>query len=206
MAPLLLAVALIVVAVVSGFIAVAFRASKLEADGSVFHARCAAIGFLPLTPATPAYVACGGERQGYRVMLMLAGAYPGLQLPSRVDVLLEARLVGPASGGGLMRAGKNPYFTGRDAAVALLTCTPELRAAVDARLGGSFAFRSYDTLIPGAAERVLVTSRWSDDWRGLQLQTWVAQDASPAAIQTAIEALIAVRDVFARSPGVAERP
>ena len=186
MTPLLLAVALIVVAVGSGFIAVAFRASKLEADRSGFHARCAAIGFLPLTPPTPAYVACGGELQGYRVMLMLAGAYPGLQLPSRV--------------------GKNPSFTGRDAAVALLTCTPELRAAVDARLGGSFAFKSYDTLIPGAAERVLVTSRWSDDWSGLQLQTWVAQDASPAAIQTAIEALIAVRDVFARSPGVAERP
>ena len=83
--------------------------------------------------------------------------------------------------------------------------TPELRSSIDARLGQRFGLRNWDTLIPGASERVLVKSRWPEDWRGLRLSTWLPLEASAPGIRAAMDALLAVREVLAQSPGMAAR-
>ena len=103
--------------------------------------------------------------------------------------------------------GASPDLTGDEATVAALRAvlTPELRSSIDARLGQRFGLRNWDTLIPGASERVLVKSRWPEDWRGLRLSTWLPLEASAPEIRAAIDALRAVREVLAKSPGMAAR-
>ena len=60
-------------------------------------------------------------------------------------------------------------------------------------------------MVPDAALRVLVRSRWPEDWRGLVVETWVPRDADAIALRAAMAGLASVRDMLATAPGVRER-
>lgn len=207
MNPLVLLAAAVVVVGFAVFITFGLRPAKLRADRQTFEERCAALGFTPLVGPTPLYVACGGEVGGWRMMLVLAGKTPGVFLPPHVAIVLEARLDGIARGGVFIRPGSSPDLNGDDASLAALrmALTPELLSGIDTHLGQRFGLRNWDTLQPDAAERVLVKSRWPNDWGGLRLQTWVPLEASGVELRAGLDALLAVRALLARSPGITAR-
>jgi hypothetical protein len=206
MSPGVIFVAILGLAVVMGLIGVfVVRPMFLGDTHAAFDKTCAAVGFEPLAGPSELYVACGGEVRGRRIVLMWI--QNRAQLGPRIDVLAEAGLSFPVeSGGALLRPGRAPDLLGppevRTAVTAALT--PEVTAAVDSRLGGRFAFSSWDVQPATSAMRALVKARWPDDWHGLLVQTWVPLDADPATLKAAMNGLVDVRDVFARAPGVTE--
>jgi hypothetical protein len=206
MAPSILFVALLVAAGIAGlFVTIAARSSR-GSMREAFEARCATLGFVPLSGASSLYLACGGEVGDLRVVLMLIRASGASQrLGPRVDVLVESRLSLPIpSGGVLLQPGKEPELSGGPALTGVLSAalTPGLKARVAERLGGRFAFSSLDSLAQTAALRLLIRSKWPEPWRGLLLQTWVPVAAEAPAIKAAIDGLAAVREALAKAPRV----
>lgn len=203
----ILFVALLVAAGIAGlFVTLAARSSGASMR-QAFEARCATLGFVPLSGASSLYLACGGEVGEQRVVLMLIRASGASQrLGPRVDVLVESRLALPIpSGGVLLQPGKEPELSGGPALTGVLSAvlTPELKARVTERLGGRFAFSSLDSLAPTAALRLLIRSKWpTRPWRGLLLQTWLPVAAEAPAIKAAIDGLAAVREALAKAPRV----
>ncbi|MES2642234.1 MAG: hypothetical protein V4850_22310 [Myxococcota bacterium] len=193
--------------VVVGLLVVLFiRPSFIAGKKGNFEETCAALGFSPLQGPSPEYIACGGEVRG-RPFLLMPVERPSL-LPRRIDILSEAGLaLDIASGGVLITPDGAPRVTGAEPAATRIraTLTPELDAAINARLGGRFAYTLFDTFTAEAPTRVLIRSRWPADWHGLLVQTWVDLDADAPTIQAAMEGLVDVRDALARAPGVTER-
>ena len=186
------------VAVVVFVLAARVAAQKREA----FIAACSPLGSTVLAGPTPA---CVLERAGLRLVLMRVERRD--QLPPRVDVLLEAALSLVPAGGAVLRPNEKPSHHGPPEAAPKVEAalTPQVREAVKQRLGGRLAFRSLDTLVPDAAFRVLLRTRWADEWRGMLLQTWLPLDVSTAELETAVAGLLEVRAALVTSPGVVER-
>ncbi len=211
MTPLVLVAVLGLIVAGAAGVAVFVMANSRVASAAAFHARCAEIGFEALQSPQPIFVACGADVRGRRVVLMLVERRSnGIALPPRVDVYAEAGLSAAAipSGGALLSPGSTPSVNGTPPIRAAVNeaLTPALTAAVTARLGGRFALSSWDALAPTAAMRSLVRARWPGDWRGLLVQTWVALDADGPTVRAAVDGLLEVRDVLARSPGITEAP
>lgn len=185
------------------FVVLALRPAFIAKKKGGFEQTCAALGFAPLQGPSVEWIACGGEVRGRRFLLMPVER-PAL-LPRRIDILSEADLTLPIPGGGvLLTPGGAPRVSGPAGDAVRGTLTPDLVAAVESRLGGRFAYSLFDTFAADAPTRILIRSRWPDDWRGLLVQTWVPLDADPATIRSAMDGLVDVRDVLARSPGVTE--
>ena len=186
------------VAVVVFVLAARVAAQKREA----FIAACSPLGAAVLAGPTPA---CALERAGLRLVLMRVERRD--RLPPRVDVLLEAALSLVPAGGAVLRPNEKPSHHGPPEAAPKVEAalTPQVRDVVTQRLGGRLAFRSLDTLVPDAAFRVLLRTRWADEWRGMLLQTWLPLDVSTAEVETAVAGLLEVRAALVTSPGVVER-
>ncbi|MDP1919856.1 MAG: hypothetical protein Q8L14_26615 [Myxococcales bacterium] len=192
------ALGVLLVAGVVFVMAARVAARKREA----FLATCSSLGATVLAGSTPA---CVLERAGLRLVLMRVERRD--QLPPRVDVLLEAALSLVPAGGVLLRENDKPAHHGPpDAALKLeAALTLQVRAVVTQRLGGRLSLRSLDTIVPDAAFRVLLRSRWTDEWRGMLLQTWLPLGASTAELESAVAGLLEVRAALVSSPGVEER-
>jgi hypothetical protein len=189
-------------AVVLGALLVASGARAQARKRDAFIAACTPLGATVLAGPTPA---CVLERAGLRLVLMRVERRD--QLPPRVDVLLEAALSLIPAGGVVLRENEKPSHHGPPEAAPKVEAalTPQVRAVVTQRLGGRLAFRSLDTLVPDAAFRVLLRTRWADEWRGMLLQTWLPLGASTAELETAVTGLLEVRAALVSSPGVEER-
>ena len=192
---------------VAGIVLVVVVRPRLLARRRAAFARLGdALGFATLKGPSPAYFACGGEAHGRRFVLYPVDARS--ILPPHIAVLSEAALTLDIPGGGvLLRPGRAPTVNGGAAATPALraTLTPSLLTTAASRLRGRFAFRLFDTMVPDAALRVLVRSRWPEDWRGLVVETWVPRDADAIALRAAMAGLASVRDMLATAPGVRER-
>lgn len=196
-------VAAVALGVLSVAVVIFVLAARVAAQKrGAFIAACSPLGAAVLAGPTPA---CALERAGLRVVLMRVERRD--QLPPRVDVLLEAALSLVPAGGAVLRPDDKPSHHGPPEAAPKVEAalTPQVREVVTQRLGGRLAFRSLDTLVPDAAFRVLLRTRWADEWRGMLLQTWLPLDVSTAELENAVAGLLEVRAALVTAPGVVER-
>lgn len=167
-----------------------------------FVERCAALGLTPVTNAEQ--LTCGGEVGGARVLaLYVEQRLNGVPMGPRIDLLLDAGLLGPRQGAALLQPDR-PSLAAKDPTFAPLL-TFELTTLVTAELGGRFGVSALNSLVPTATLHQLARAKWGTTWSGLMVRTWVDLDADPPTIQRALEALLRARDVLARAPGVSAR-